>query len=182
MRYEVIKSLREEREREKAALHNFPESERANQNKLDEGRYFEKWEEYLDKAEFGPRWLSQPEIADIMKEALHYRDGKVFDLHTFCIMSNHVHVVFGPLRKSDWQSDPQGKSGWQPDLQSDYQSDILDLPKIMQSLKRHTARQANKIFVGLSMGSMAVDVLQSVSRSDTPTYSANAGEGQGGVG
>src|SRR5919108_1017446 len=89
--YEVIVSLREERERAKVTLHNLPESERAQQDALNEQRYFEKWAEYLDKAEFGPRWLSQPEIADIVKEATHYRDGKVFDLHAYCIMSNHVH-------------------------------------------------------------------------------------------
>ena len=125
--YELIESLREEWERAKAASHNLPESERANQNALDEQRYFERWEDYLDKAEFGPRWLSQPEIADIVKEAMHYRDEKDFDLHAYSIMSNHVHVVFGPLSKSEWHSDSQ------------------PLHKILQSLKRHTARQANKI-------------------------------------
>lgn len=92
--YEVIESLREDRERAKAALHNIPESERKHQNALDEQRYFEKWEAYLDKAELGPRWLSQPEIAGKVSEAMHYRDGKVFDLHAFSIMSNHVHTVF----------------------------------------------------------------------------------------
>ena len=113
------------------------EALQASQGALDEQRYFERWEEDLDKAEFGPRWLSQPEIADVVKEALQYRDGKVFALHAFSILPNHVHVVFEPV----------SKSGWQPDLPntSDYQSDLLDLPKIMQSLKRHTARQANKI-------------------------------------
>src|SRR5687767_16024975 len=55
---------------------------------------------------------------------MQYRDGKVFDLHAFCIMSNHVHAVIEPS-KSDWQSD------------------LLPVSKIMQSLKRHTARQAN---------------------------------------
>lgn len=64
----------------------------------------------------------------------------MFDLHAFCIMSNHVHVVFEPLSRSEWHSD-QSKAGWQPDPnQSGYHS---DLHKIMQSLKRHTARQAN---------------------------------------
>ena len=125
--YEVIESLREERERVKAASHNLPESERTNQNVLDGQRYFERWESYLDKAEFGPRWLSQPEIANIVKEAMHYRDEKDFDLHTYSIMPNHVHVVLGPLRNSERHS------GLQP------------LHKILQSLKRHTARQANKI-------------------------------------
>ena len=55
---------------------------------------------------------------------MHYRDGKVFDLHAFCIMSNHVHAVFESLSRAECHS---------------------DLHKIMQSLKRHTARQANQI-------------------------------------
>jgi hypothetical protein len=59
-----------------------------------------------------------------MKE---FYDGKVFDLHAYCIMSNHVHVVFEPASKSECHSD------------------LLPLHKIMQSLKRHTARQANLI-------------------------------------
>jgi REP element-mobilizing transposase RayT len=131
--YEVIESLRAERESAKISLRGLPTSEHAYQNALDDQRYFDQWEEYLDKAGFGPRWLSQPEIAGIMKEALRYRDGKVFDLHAYCIMSNHVHVIFEPLSKSKWQSDLPG---------SEYHS---DLHKIMQSLKRHTARQANII-------------------------------------
>jgi len=128
--YEIIESLQEARQRAKVALLTLPECERAVQSMLDDQRYFERWEEYLNRADFGPRWLSQPEIANIVKEALHYRDGKVFDLHAYCIMSNHVHVVFEPLRTSDWQSDIQHS---QP------------LNKILQSLKRHTARQANMI-------------------------------------
>jgi len=100
--YEVLESLREEREPAKVALRVLPESERVNQNTLDEQRYFEKWEDHLDKAKFGPCWLSQSEIGDVMKEAIHYRDGKVLDLHAFCILPNHVQIVF-ETRKSDWQ-------------------------------------------------------------------------------
>ncbi|MDO9300962.1 MAG: hypothetical protein Q7T89_06240, partial [Anaerolineales bacterium] len=78
-------------------------------------------------------WLSQPEIAEIIKEALLYRNGREYDLFAFCIMSNHVHVVFKPLEsKSDWQSDLPTSS-------------YTPLNKIMQSLKRHTARKANII-------------------------------------
>jgi putative transposase len=122
MPYEVIQALRRERER-------------AAQTQLDGNLYFERCEEFLHKAEFGPRWLAQPEIAEIVKEAMHYRDGKVFDLHAFCILPNHVHVVIEPLSKSECHSDL-------PD-ESEYHSDLLSLNKIMQSLKRHTARQAN---------------------------------------
>ena len=128
---EVIEALREERERERNLLAQLPESEQMQQNCLEAQRYFARWDTYLDRAEFGPRWLSQTEIAEIVNEALHYRDGHVYDLQAFCIMSNHVHVVFEPC-----------KSECHSDLGSEYHS---DLPKIMQSLKRHTARQANKI-------------------------------------
>lgn len=126
----VIELLRLEREREKLALQKQPDSNRATQNYLDEQRSFWRWDDYLDRGECGPHWLSQSEIADIVKEAFHYRDGSVFDLYAYCIMSNHVHAVFEPSR-SDWsRSIPQGQSD-------------LPLSKIMQSLKRHTARQAN---------------------------------------
>ncbi len=124
---EVIQALKEEREREKKDITKLPEGERIKQNYLDERRYFGKWDNYLDKAEFGPRWLSQPEIAEIVKEALHYRDGREYDLFAFCIMSNHVHVVFKPL---------ESKSECHSDLHT-------PLNKIMQSLKRHTARKSN---------------------------------------
>jgi REP element-mobilizing transposase RayT len=130
--YEIIESLREERGHAKVSLNTLLECERTHQNTLDDQRYFERWEEYLNRTDFGPRWLSQPEIAGIVKEALHYRDGKVFDLHAYCIMSNHVHVVFEPLSRSEWHSDLQ-------------HSNPMPLNKIMQSLKRHTARQANII-------------------------------------
>ena len=117
---EVIEALREERD----VLAQLPESERIQQNYLEAQRYFARCDAYLDRAELGPRWLSQPEIAEIVKEAMHYRDGKVYDLQAFCIMSNHVHAVFEPCK-------------------SECHSDLQPLPKIMQSLKRHTARQAN---------------------------------------
>ena len=133
---DVIQALKEEREREKKNVAKLPKDEQAKQDYVDERRYFGKWDNLLDKAEFGPRWLSQPEIAEIVKEALHYRDGKVFDLYAYCIMSNHAHVVFEPCT-SDRQSDLQIGS------KSDYQSDLLPLEKIMQSLKRHTARKSN---------------------------------------
>ena len=134
--YEVIEEIRHEHELEKIVLQKLPESELAQKTKLEQRRYFENWDTCLDKAEFDPRWLAQAEIAEIVKEALLYRDGKAFNLHIFCIMSNHVHVVFEPLSKSEYHSDLAG---------SECHSDLQPLYKIMQSLKRHTARQANLI-------------------------------------
>ncbi len=44
----------------------------------------------------GPDWLSRAQVADIVDNALNYFDGDRYDLHTWCIMPNHVHVLFQP--------------------------------------------------------------------------------------
>jgi REP element-mobilizing transposase RayT len=77
----------------------------------------------LDDLDGGPHWLRQPEIVKVVKEALHYRDGREFRLYAYTIMSNHVHVLFKQLTNQ-------------------YEQPI---PRIMQSLKWYTAREANKI-------------------------------------
>jgi REP element-mobilizing transposase RayT len=85
---------------------------------------FEKWDSYLDMVNAGPKYLSDERVADLLAESFHYRDRKVYDLHAFCIMSNHAHIVFAPLEKGNA---------------------YISLSEIMHSLKRHTARQANLI-------------------------------------
>jgi REP element-mobilizing transposase RayT len=69
-------------------------------------------------------------------EALHYRDGKVYDILAYCIMPNHVHVVFVVGRTG---SPPfEGSRNAIPSY-----GEPIPLQTILQSLKRHTARQAN---------------------------------------
>jgi putative transposase len=121
--YEVIVSLKEQRERDKGNLSKLPENRRDGQNDVDERRNFSRWDAFLDKAEFGPQWLSQSEIAQSVKEALHYRDSREYNLLAFCIMSNHVHAVFEPLQQEDLSYRP--------------------LHAIMQTLKGYTAHRAN---------------------------------------
>ncbi|MGB3903381.1 MAG: transposase [Anaerolineae bacterium] len=97
--------------------------ERARQAYLEQRRLFARWDSALDTAGAGPLWLSDPGVADMVGEALHHPDGRVYDLDAFCIMPNHVHVVFAPLPKGD--------------------GTYHGLSAIMHSLKRYTARRAN---------------------------------------
>ncbi len=97
--------------------------ERARQAYLGQKRIFGRWDRALDVAQRGPCWLRDPKIADLVAKALHYCDGRLYDLEAFCIMPNHVHMVFAPLPKDD----------------GTYHA----LSAIMHSLKRYTARQAN---------------------------------------
>lgn len=88
-------------------------------------KIFKKYEEYLDKGLTGPTWLSRNEIANLVKESIHYRDSKIYDLYAYCIMPNHVHLIFKHLRNDKKKEKP-----------------ITD---VMRSLKRYTARKCNKL-------------------------------------
>jgi putative transposase len=96
-----------------------------DKTELDYRRWFGKFDDYLDRFLCGETFLKNEQVADLVAESIHYRDGKVYDLIAFCIMPNHVHLVFMPLEKSE--------------------SAFYSLTEILQSLKRHTARQSNLI-------------------------------------
>lgn len=81
--------------------------------------YFRELEAYLDRGE-GQCWLRRPEIARIVSEALKFFYGQRYDLNAWVVMPNHVHVVFWPLPNQT-------------------------VSRIVQSWKRYTAREANKV-------------------------------------
>lgn len=84
-------------------------------------RYFGNFNEYVNHVAVGPKWLTEDRIALAVVEALQFRDGTVFDLFCYTIMPNHVHLVFSVQRND------------------------ISLDRILQSFKRHTARECNKI-------------------------------------
>jgi putative transposase len=101
----------------------------------------------LDGTKTGPLWLKEERIADIVDEALRYRDGKVYRLDAFCVMPNHVHAVFAPfmteaLAERAIQRQRNAQSGF---LTVEPNSDEIKvvMASIMQSLKGRTARQCN---------------------------------------
>jgi REP element-mobilizing transposase RayT len=99
--------------------------------------WFGKFEDALHKEKCGPTWLKNEAVAGIIAEALHWRDGKVYRLDAFCIMSNHVHAVFAPyLTETDLRA-------IQTDEGLTYESTEPPLDVIMHSLKSWTAGRAN---------------------------------------
>jgi putative transposase len=122
----VIEGLRAERQRVEKAIDRISDhDERIRRDYLEERRLFGRWDEALDTSQQGPRWLADSRIATLMVESLHYRDDQVYTLHAFCIMPNHVHLVCTPLEKAD--------------------GTCHSLTAILHSLKRYTAREANKV-------------------------------------
>jgi hypothetical protein len=59
--------------------------------------WFKKSEEILDRAEQGPKWMSDPAVSQKIAENLHRLDGSAYQLDAFSVMSNHVHTVFKPF-------------------------------------------------------------------------------------
>ncbi|HJQ27297.1 MAG TPA: transposase [Blastocatellia bacterium] len=90
---------------------------------------FREIENWLHSADRGPLWLGDERIAQMLCESLHYRDGKVYRLDAYCVMPNHVHLVFAPLPLK-----PEA-------LNAEYYS----LAAILHSLKGRTANQANRL-------------------------------------
>ncbi len=82
-------------------------------------RIIQKYDSVLDSGEFGKNYLQIKEIAEICKTTLHYPDGKDYKLICYTIMQNHIHLVFELL---------PGNKG---------------ISKIMQSIKRISARKSN---------------------------------------
>lgn len=121
----VIHALQDE---QKQALRKITEAEKqegtnryfekANQSK----RYFARFDALLDKPTNGPYWLSEPAVAQVVIDALYYQAQTAYDLVAYCIMSNHIHVVINTKEKETAER---------------------PLYRIIQSFKRHTARQAN---------------------------------------
>ena len=91
----VVKELKFEREQAERLLKRTKnELDRKNLIRQYRWDYFKRFDALLDGDSTGPHWLKNSEIAEIVREAIHYRDGKQYDLLAYCIMPNHVHMVF----------------------------------------------------------------------------------------
>jgi hypothetical protein len=156
-RVEQAASLRREQSREKTdqqaqagGVTNRTQTQASGVRYLEEQRRrFAMIEKYLDKSETGPLWLKNERVADMVSDSLRYRDGKVYRLDAFCVMPNHVHVVFAPLPvvahaaslRSVDDSDPAGESTQAGSVRYVERS----LASILHSLKSFTSNQANKL-------------------------------------
>jgi REP element-mobilizing transposase RayT len=100
------------------------EVKQANDKDIDDKKFerlLRKYDKILDSGLYGNKHLVNPKIAEICKYSLHYPDGKDYKLICYCIMPNHIHLVFELTNKD------------------------RDISKIMQSIKRTSARECNKI-------------------------------------
>ena len=143
---EVIVRLKEEREESKRRIRAAKSDvERKKLLYEETRRYFGRFDAFLDAATTGPKWLNQPEVATIVREAIHYRDGKQYDLYAYTIMPNHVHMVFD-VERNDISHNNVGRPDWSPYKGLNRgKSAPYRVTRILEGLKWFTALRANEV-------------------------------------
>ncbi len=90
-----MKHDRDEKIREIETAQNLTEAEKSEQKFWVERKYFESFNEKLDKPHpDSPMWLKNPEAAQIVANRLQEFDKKYYHLIAYSVMANHVHAVF----------------------------------------------------------------------------------------
>lgn len=69
--------------------------------------------------------LNDSALAEIITGALHFYDGKIYDLHAYCVMCNHVHILIRALQ--------------------DEQGEIHRISECVRLLKSYTSHEINKV-------------------------------------
>lgn len=99
-------------------------------------QFFKKYDIRLDTNPMGACYLKQPEIAEIVKAKLREFDSDKYHLLSYCIMSNHVHVLF------DTSEQIRNERG---ELTGQVPENYVQLHEIMRLIKGNTAYKANKL-------------------------------------
>lgn len=94
---------------------------RSERTETDRPKIFKKYDELLDKPNNNIKYLIIPSIAEICKNSIMHYDGKEIEIICYCIMPNHIHLVFELLDKEKLVGD------------------------IIASIKKYSARLANKV-------------------------------------
>jgi hypothetical protein len=63
-------------------------------------QHFEKFQTLLDNERSGPQWLTNSDVAKAVADSIHYGDARAFELLSYCVMPNHVHVIFSIVAMS----------------------------------------------------------------------------------
>ena len=74
------------------------ERELRAEKELVAGEEFARFDKQLDRAELGPLWLKDNRVADCVGCCVELGDFKFrqYELHSFVIMANHVHLLLSP--------------------------------------------------------------------------------------
>jgi REP element-mobilizing transposase RayT len=124
----IIAKLQKEKEKSLSEISSVKSEKQRREKYLDmQRKYFQNFDNLLHKSDNNNKWLSKPEIASIVKEAIESRDGKEYELISYVIMPNHVHMVIIPRNSEENTKTQPYKTAY-----------------LLKSLKWFTAMECNK--------------------------------------
>jgi len=131
---EVVQELQNQREMEKQDVRaKFSGIQQQNElYKLDK-KHFGRFDEWLNRCvEESPRWLADERVAEIVADEIQRPSGERYMLITYCIMSNHCHLVVDT-----------GESAFKPAHEG--VTAPYPLTDTLKLLKGRTARYCNQV-------------------------------------
>ncbi len=129
----VIQQLKEAQRLVEREIHKAKESaEKIAELKLNQHKkLFAGLDAILDKADTGPRWLGEPEIAALVEDSLLRCYAEQYRLWAYVVMVNHLHLLLRPKSIVPRNESPVDA--------------IVSLSTITKSIKGYTAHEANRI-------------------------------------
>ena len=109
----------------KQHLEGLSETERAFKLKDEDQRFFDWFDKLIALSPDVPHLLQKDGIREIIEESFRHFDGLRYTLLSYCIMSNHVHVLIYPKLQEN------GK--------------IFPIPHIVYTWKKYTATAINRV-------------------------------------
>ncbi len=116
---DVLEEVESERKQTEKILRKLERKLSVSEKQKIDWLFSEKIDSYLDK-NYGECYLRNPEIAEIVADAIKHFEGSRYHLFAWCIMPNHVHAVFRSIQKNE-------------------------LAEILHSWKSYTAHKINRI-------------------------------------
>jgi len=107
-----------------------PKAEIYRQQKI----FFKKYDDALEKIYGGINYLQDPKVSKILAKKIHQYDNQLYELICYCIMPNHVHILF------DTSIQLEGK-----EMGNLNEENYVQLNKIMQYIKGGSAFEINKM-------------------------------------
>jgi len=95
-----------------------------------------------------PQWLRDSKVAVLVRDAIHHREGNLWQVHRYVVMPNHLHLLIEPLPVENSEQTVKQANGNPEagaDLKDACEAPCSSLAVIMHGLKLYTARRANRL-------------------------------------
>ncbi len=89
----LLTTLQERKQEFETKINELSDEYQKMQRYQFEKKQFDWFDEYIAKSPETPTLLRNPELAEIVSMAIRSQDRHYYNLHAFCIMPNHVHVL-----------------------------------------------------------------------------------------